>query len=125
VGVSTDDEERGSGWWKPILVALGAAAAAVVAWGWLQPAAEEPREVAPEEGPPEDEALVEELESLASRQPPPWVRPTVLWAISVVVAIVVAALLLKVLLQVVLWILLALFFSFALEPAVNRLARRG
>ena len=36
------DEKQGSGWWKPILVALGAAAAGVVAWGWLQPAAEEP-----------------------------------------------------------------------------------
>lgn len=119
------DEKKGSGWWKPILVALGAAAAAVVAWGWLSPEPEaEEGEPAGEVAHTEPEGLLE-LVTASDRQPPPWVKPTIVWTIALVVGVTVALTLLGILQQVVLWIVLALFFSFALEPAVNRLARRG
>ena len=102
---------------------LGAAAAAVVAWGWLSPEPEE------EEGEirgagAEAEGMLE-LVAAPDSQPPPWVKPTIVWTIALVVGVAAALTLLGILQQVVLWILLALFFSFALEPAVNRLARRG
>ena len=66
-----------------------------------------------------------ELAAAPDSQPPPWVKPTIVWTIALVVGVAAALTLLGILQQVVLWILLALFFSFALEPAVNRLARRG
>jgi len=66
-----------------------------------------------------------ELVAAPDSQPPPWVKPTIVWTIALVVGVAAALTLLGILQQVVLWILLALFFSFALEPAVNRLARRG
>ena len=121
--MSGSTDEKSSGWWKPILVALGAAAAAVVAWGWLSPEPEE------EEGEirgagAEAEGMLE-LVAAPDSQPPPWVKPTIVWTIALVVGVAAALTLLGILQQVVLWILLALFFSFALEPAVNRLARRG
>ena len=121
--MSGSTDEKSSGWWKPILVALGAAAAAVVAWGWLSPEPEE------EEGEirgagAEAEGMLE-LVAAPDSQPPPWVKPTIVWTIALVVGVATALTLLGILQQVVLWILLALFFSFALEPAVNRLARRG
>jgi predicted PurR-regulated permease PerM len=53
------------------------------------------------------------------------VRPTILWAVGVVVAVGIGLYLLGVLQQIVLYVLLALFFSFALEPAANRLHARG
>ncbi len=129
------DEDGGSGWWKPIAVALAALAGAVVVWGWLKP----PRDEAPDtdevdadEGsvvlrPTADlpagsvAVLVEgDLEpARAAKTPPPWVRPTIVWTIAVVVAVGVGLLLLGVLQTVVFYIVLALFFSFALEPAVN------
>jgi predicted PurR-regulated permease PerM len=124
--VSGSSDDRGSGWWKPILIALGAAAAAVIAWGALSPEprpSEEEREPEGPEAQPEEFVLVPA--ERAERQPPPWVRPTILWAIAVVVGVVVLFAVLGILRQIVLWLLLALFFSFALEPAVNRLARRG
>jgi predicted PurR-regulated permease PerM len=120
VAASTDD--GGSSWWKAALLAAGATIAAVVAWGWLSP-----------EPPPtteaKDELVAEELEPLEpepeDRTPPAWVKPTILWTIGIVVALIVAFALLGILKHVVMWILLALFFSFALEPAVNRLHARG
>jgi len=123
--LSGSTDEKSSGWWKPILVALGAAAAAVVAWGWLSPEPEE------EEGELERQGVGAEVEGMLElaaapdSQPPPWVKPTIVWTIALVVGVAAALTLLGILQQVVLWILLALFFSFALEPAVNRLARRG
>ena len=123
--MSGSTDEKSSGWWKPILVALGAAAAAVVAWGWLSPEPEE------EEGELERQGVGAEVEGMLElaaapdSQPPPWVKPTIVWTIALVVGVAAALTLLGILQQVVLWILLALFFSFALEPAVNRLARRG
>jgi len=124
--VSGSQRETGSRWWKPALIALGttvaAAAAAAIAWGWASPVPEGPPEEL-EEGAAEgtSAAPVDRPE----RQPPPWVKPTVLWTIAVFVAVVVGLYLLGVLGEVVTWVLLALFFSFALEPAVNRLSRRG
>jgi len=117
--------KRGSGWWKPVLIALGAAAAAAIAWGWASPAPE-----APTEGPAEGDTggALQPATALAvqgERQPPPWVKPTVLWTIAVIVAVAIALALLGILAQIVTYVVLALFFSFALEPAVNRLARRG
>jgi predicted PurR-regulated permease PerM len=53
------------------------------------------------------------------------VKPTILWAILVAVGVGVALFLLGALHQIVIYLLLALFFSFALEPAVNRLHARG
>ena len=52
-------------------------------------------------------------------------KPTILWTIGIVVALAAAFALLGILKHVVMWIVLALFFSFALEPAVNRLHARG
>jgi predicted PurR-regulated permease PerM len=120
VAVSTDD--GGSSWWKAAVLAVGAAIAAVVAWGWLSP---EPRTATEAK----DELVEDELESVEpepeDRTPPAWVKPTFLWAIAVVVAVAAGFALLGILHQVVMWIVLALFFSFALEPAVNRLHARG
>jgi predicted PurR-regulated permease PerM len=130
-----EDEHRGSGWWKPIAVALAALAGAFVAWGWLKPRRDQVP--GPEEaeldaamvavGPPAEgtggvAAVIVEDDmdaSRAAKTPPPWVRPTILWTIAVVVAVGVGLLLLGVLQTVVFYIVLALFFSFALEPAVN------
>jgi predicted PurR-regulated permease PerM len=123
--MSREDEERehGSGWWKPVLVALGAAAAAVVAWGWLSPEPEAPpRELDEEEGVSVPAAAPVPR---SERQPPAWVKPTVVWTIALIVGVVVGLYMLGVLAEVVSYVLLALFFSFALEPAANRLIRRG
>jgi len=123
-----DPKDR-SAWWKRVLIAIGgilaAATAAAIAWGWASPAPEVSEEAAEVER--EDHELVVASTPVvrAERQPPPWVKPTVLWTIAIIVAVGVALALLGMLAQVVTWIMLALFFSFALEPAVNRLARRG
>ena len=61
----------------------------------------------------------------SERQPPPWVKPTIVWTIVVIVAVGVGLWALGALREVVTYVLLALFFSFALEPAANRLIRRG
>ena len=115
--------ERKKGWWKPVLVALGAAAAAAVAWGWLSPEPQAPPREPVDGG---DAEVVQAVPvSRAERQPPAWVKPTVVWTIAVIVAVAVGLFLLGALAQVVTYLLLALFFSFALEPAANRLVRRG
>ena len=120
MAASTDDGS--SSWWKAALVAVGAAITAVVAWGWLSP---EPAATQADE----DEIVEDELEPPESepedRTPPAWVKPTILWTIGIVVALAAALALLGILRHVVMWIVLALFFSFALEPAVNRLHARG
>jgi predicted PurR-regulated permease PerM len=125
MGETSDGGKKSSGWWKPILLALGAVVAAVVAWGAVSPA---PEVEAPPET-PEDTGERPAVPAAARRGPgetaPAWVKPTIAWAIAVVVAVVVAGFLLGVLQQIVLYILLALFFSFALEPAVNKLHARG
>jgi predicted PurR-regulated permease PerM len=57
-------------------------------------------------------------------RPPAWVRPTILWTLGVVVAIVLGAGLLGALHEVITYLVLALFFSFAMEPAVNYMQAR-
>jgi predicted PurR-regulated permease PerM len=102
---------------------MGAAVAAAVAWGWMSPEPERPAEPrAPDEVLP-PAAVVETAVEPGSRAPA-WVRPTIVWTLSLIVTIGVALTLLGILRQVVLYLVLALFFSFALEPAVNYLHRR-
>ncbi len=124
---SSDDD--GSGWWKAILAVLAAVVGAVVAWGWVRP---EPRRSPPSIGdlataPGEPPASVVSVtpgpppteEALDPRRPPAWVRPTILWTLAVVVAVVAGVDVLRALGGVIAYLVLALFFSFALEPAVN------
>jgi predicted PurR-regulated permease PerM len=112
-----------------VVLGIGAALAAMVgaaiAWGWASPVPEPPPGADLTERAEEEPAPVTVQVVPADRAPPAWVRPTVLWTIAVIVGIGVALLALRALDQVVLYLVLALFFSFALEPAVNRLARRG
>jgi predicted PurR-regulated permease PerM len=121
----TSSDDRGSGWWKPVVFAAAAAAAAAVVWGWLKPAPEEPTEEEVAEEPVEVALVEAQLAESRARQAPPWVKPTVLWTIAVIVGVGVGLFMIGVLAQVVTYVLLALFFSFALEPAANRLVRRG
>lgn len=116
-----------AGWWKPIAVALTALAGAVIAWGWFKPRSE-PSEFA-DVGPGEAEDVAVDVVATSAqpspqligtdRRAPEWVRPTIVWTIGVVVAVGVGLALLGVLRTVVFYLVLALFFSFALEPAVN------
>jgi predicted PurR-regulated permease PerM len=133
---SQPDDDRG-GWWKAFLAALATVAAAVVAWGWLrpkparlpdrleettlleEPAGEAPRSII-EVGTPSTTPLV----AIADRRPPAWVRPTIRWTLGLVIAILIAISLLGPLRKVITYVLLALFFSFALEPAVNYMHAR-
>jgi predicted PurR-regulated permease PerM len=125
------EEREKSGWWKPILVGLSALVGAVIAWGWFKPE-REPAELGGM-GPEEQETV--EVERVVApsapvetkreaRRPPEWVRPTIVWTIAVVVAVGFGLVLLGVLGTVVFYIVLALFFSFAMEPAVNYAHRK-
>jgi predicted PurR-regulated permease PerM len=123
--------------WKSFLLtvgaAVGAAVAAAIAWGVVAPEpAPEPRRTTRDlDGPPPPLAPVaappaETPAAWAQPVAPPWVKPTIRWTILAVTTVVVGAFLLGILQQVVLYLVLALFFSFALEPAVNYLHdRRG
>lgn len=120
---------------------MGALVAAAVAWGFISPEPEtEPETEASDRGPrlpvPSDEPVMPAAGDVmvvappppAWTQPtaPPWVRPTIRWTILLVIAVIVASWALGALQQVVSYLVLALFFSFALEPAVNYLHdRRG
>ena len=122
MGNDADGGKESSGWWKALLLALGAAVAAVIAWGAVSP---EPHVEEPEAPEEESRRSVAVPARAPEERAPAWVRPTIVWTIAVVVAVGAGLYLLGVLQQVVLYILLALFFSFALEPAVNRLHARG
>jgi predicted PurR-regulated permease PerM len=118
--------DDGSGWAKAILAALAALVGAVVAWGWVRPQPARPpaSSPGPEPVPAQSEAPAVEVpipveEAVDPRKPPAWVRPTILWTLGIVVAIVLAFDLARVLGQLITYLVLALFFSFALEPAVN------
>jgi predicted PurR-regulated permease PerM len=56
---------------------------------------------------------------------PPWVRRAIFWFFGTGVALLIGYWLLLRLRGLLVMLLVALFFSFALEPAVNRLAERG
>ena len=112
-----------------VLAALAGLAAAVVAWGRAAP---EPDLVGlPDATDPETNSDVVITETVTQVVPAPethaptWVRHTIIWTIGAILTVVVALWLLGVLSQVVGYLVLALFFSFALEPAVNRLHARG
>ena len=122
MGNDADGGKESSGWWKALLLALGAAVAAVIAWGAVSP---EPHVEEPEAPEEERRRSVAVPAQAPEEVAPAWVRPTIVWTIAVAVAVGAGLYLLGVLQQVVLYILLALFFSFALEPAVNRLHARG
>jgi predicted PurR-regulated permease PerM len=118
--VSGSSDKDGHRWWKGVALALGAAAAAAIAWGFSRPEPEEELD---------DGLLVEEVvvpaPPPATPQPAPWVKPTIWWTVALILGVGVALYLIGVFAEVLTYLLLALFFSFALEPAVNRLARRG
>jgi len=102
-----------------VLLAIGALLGASVVWGWLQPAEdEEDRRAEIDVGADLVAAVPAEGSSDPSR-PPPWVRPTIVWTVGLVVAVAAGIVLLGSLRYVVTYVLLALFFSFAMEPAVN------
>ena len=65
-----------------------------------------------------------EAVAVDDRRPPAWVRPTILWTLGVLFAIAVAIGLLGALHEVITYLVLALFFSFAMEPAVNYMQAR-
>ncbi|HEX6843712.1 MAG TPA: AI-2E family transporter [Actinomycetota bacterium] len=109
-------------WWKWLLAALGALIAAAIAWGSIEPEPEGP--VGADMDVPALPPVSEEAAARVERTPPPWVRSTILWTIGIVVAVAVTFLLLGVMQDVVVWLVLALFFSFALEPAVNYMQAR-
>jgi predicted PurR-regulated permease PerM len=118
--------DDGSGWGKAALAALAALVGAVVAWGWVRPEPRKPRPPAADLEAAGGEPVVPVSEVVAPvevavdpRRPPAWVRPTILWTLAIVVAIVLAFDLARVLSQLITYLVLALFFSFALEPAVN------
>jgi predicted PurR-regulated permease PerM len=128
--------------WKSFLLTVGAAVgalvAAAVAWGFISPEPEaEPETEAPDLGSrlpaPSGVPVMPAAGDVTPPPPawtqptaPPWVRPTIRWTILLVVAVLVASWVFGVLQQVVMYLVLALFFSFALEPAVNYLHdRRG
>jgi predicted PurR-regulated permease PerM len=132
------DKEGSPSRWKVWAVAAGAVVGAVVAWGWLSPPSNRDRRVALEpaesdQEPAPEQARVEALHGATRRalsmagspigahgQPAPaWVRPTILWTIGALLAAGIGLLVLGLLREVVTYLLLALFFSFALEPAVN------
>jgi predicted PurR-regulated permease PerM len=119
-------EERRSHGWRRFLLALGALIGASVIWGWLQPEPEEDEvELLPAELEPTLEPTVAPAPVVAVTPPPAperapsEVRRTILWTIGVVVAVGVGIATVVALRQVVIYLVLALFFSFALEPAVN------
>ncbi len=139
MAVGSEDRQEGSdsSWWKGLLTALAALLGVVVAWGWLRPS---PPLAPDDEGQaPDSLSPIETTDALADttspqylseavaiddRRPPAWVRPTILWTLGVVVAIALAIGLLGALHEVITYLVLALFFSFAMEPAVNYMQAR-
>jgi predicted PurR-regulated permease PerM len=86
-----------------------------------------PPEPEPEAEP--DEALLPEHlwghdATPAADHAPAWVRPTIAWTVLLISGVILALVLLDAVKTVVVYLLLALFFSFALEPAVNYFQRK-
>jgi len=133
---------------RAFLLAIGAVIGASVAWGWLKPHREGEAEPAsdvgggigelagepPHHGQTESTSLkvrtapdgvpVAPVGALEPTPPPAWVRPTIVWTVVLVAGVVVAVTVLGLLHQVILYLLLALFFSFAMEPAVTYMHRQ-
>ncbi len=122
-------------WWKAFLTALAALVGAAFAWGWLRPGpVGTPASVIEtrDSGEPLDvettgsfaASSVSSDEIIVDRRPPVWVRPTILWTLGIIIAAVLVFGLLALLRGVITYLVLALFFSFALEPAVNYMHAR-
>src|SRR5436190_4850714 len=133
---------------RAFLLAIGAVIGASVAWGWLKPHREGEAEPAsdvgggigelagepPHHGQTESTSLkvrtapdgvpVAPVGALEPTPPPAWVRPTIVWTVVLVAGVVVAVTVLGLLHQAILYLLLALFFSFAMEPAVTYMHRQ-
>ena len=117
-----------AGPWRRILLAIGALAAAGVVWGWLSPEPDE-EDVAvvaipTPDGAPEDVTPTTSVTPEDAARAPAWMRPTIVWTVGLVVAVVAGLAVLGLLRQIVTYLLLALFFSFAMEPAVNYMHAR-
>lgn len=131
--------------WKRALIAVGTIIGAGIVWGSLRPEREAegglprgnqrdtaPGQPLPEAGEPpvSDRGAVGHLARTPPRAPaddrsgPTWLRPTIAWTVGLVVLVVIGLTLLGVLGSVVTYLLLALFFSFAMEPAVNYMHAR-
>jgi predicted PurR-regulated permease PerM len=135
-GEGTARSNDDGSWWKALLTAMAALVGAAIAWGWLRPSPVETPPSVAETGisgePPDaetsgsfaDAPSAPSEEIAVDRRPPTWVRPTILWTLGVIVAITLAFGLLELLRDVITWVLLALFFSFAMEPAVNYMHSR-
>jgi predicted PurR-regulated permease PerM len=126
----TTDAEDGRGGWKTALLAFGALLGLSVIWGWLRPEPEvvelDPTDLPVTAGP--TTAPVAAPMGAGAPDPstgrPAWLRPTIIWTIGLIAAVVLGLVLLGALREVVTYLVLALFFSFALEPAVNFLHGR-
>ncbi len=116
------DVER-AGPWRRILLTIGAIAAAGVVWGWLSPEPDDDgvavATVPTPDGVAEEVTLPALVAPEDAARAPEWVRPTIVWTVGLVAAVVLAVAVLGLLRQIVTYLLLALFFSFAMEPAVN------
>jgi predicted PurR-regulated permease PerM len=129
----SDEERSHRGLLNGALLAVGALVGASVVWGWLQPEPEpepesglasveegQPLTLAAGETSPEAAVAVTPVPAEPAKDSAPaWVHPTIVWAIAVIVAVAFGLYVLGLLHQVVTYLVLALFFSFALEPAVN------
>ena len=134
-------DEHGQGGIRAILVAAGALVGAGLVWGWLKPERDHD-EIAPANDDTVADTVDQERSDAVSAEPatnlvpaddlqadpvgttdasdaPAWVRPTIVWTVALVAGVIAAVTLLGVLHQVVVYLLLALFFSFAMEPAVT------
>jgi predicted PurR-regulated permease PerM len=123
------DPSVGRGW-KAFFLALGSLIGASLVWGWLRPEPEGDADVPPAvttaEPPLATDAVAVAVPVADPSVGPAWVRPTIRWTLRLIVGIVAGLALLVALRDVVSYVLLALFFSFALEPAVGYLhAQRG
>lgn len=139
------DEDGSSKWWRGILLAVLAGIAAAIAWGSLSPRVAEieerpaPRNDTPDDSITPDDGSVEaaaagpmsegsgirlEPAPLRIDRPPPWLRSTIAWSVGLVIVVAIGLGVLGILREVLLYVLLALFFSFAMEPAVNYMHSR-
>ena len=94
MGAATNAGKGSSGWWKAVLLALGAVGAAVVAWGAVSPEPERTKPQVPERREGRTLAVAPPVAEEAS---PAWVKPTIGWTIAVIVGVGVAFWLLGVL----------------------------
>lgn len=147
--MSTSDgpDERRSARWRRVVLMIGALVGAGVVWGSLSPRRAERTDApspsttigepvagsdpdrttvgatpAPDVAPPD--GLSAPPHGADSSRVPRSVRRTIAWATGLSVLVVFGVALLRILGSAVAYLLLALFFSFAMEPAVNYIHAR-